>query len=259
MLASNLSHILVELCSGSDVSPDTYGEMNERFESLRGHSKLPRGKENRRSPLTDEQIVNAILGLVPSRPGWAGHVVAMIGRLKPVGGKAEAFGDAINITDALIYILTDQKARLSIIAVRLSVAETATNSHGLAVITYDDQGVRKELSFVKGESLSLLQTGASLDADKRNSPISRELVLNQSFFDQLANRIIITRANALQPVGDGSEYDNEDAENARRRRLGVTNSSHYLNVGVDNQVTWPKDEMLIEFDRYKLVLQDVAV
>lgn len=254
MLASNLSHILLELCNGSDVSPETNSEINERFESLRSYAKLPRGRENRTTQLTDEQIVNALLGLVPSRPGWAGHVVAVIGKLKPVGGKAEAFGDAISITDALIYILTDQKARSSIIAVRLSVAEAATNSHGLAVITYDDQGVRKELSFVKGESLSLLQTGASLDADKRNSPISRELVFNQRFFDQLANRIIITRANALQPAGDGSEYDKEDAENARRLRLGVTNSSNYLNIGVDNQVTWPKDEMLIEFDRYKLVL-----
>ncbi len=254
MLASNLSHILLELCNGSDVSPETHSEINERFESLRSCAKLPCGRENRTTQLTDEQIVNAILGLVPSRPGWAGHVVAMIGRLKPVGGKAEAFGDAISITDALIYILTDHRARSCVIAVRLSVAEAATNSHGLAVITYEDKGVRKELSFVKGESLSLLQTGASLDADKRNSPISRELVFNQRFFDQLANRIIITRANALQPVGDGSEYDKEDAENARRLRLGVTNSSNYLNIGVDNQVTWPKDEMLIEFDRYKLVL-----
>jgi hypothetical protein len=62
------------------------------------------------------------------------------------------------------------------------------------------------------------------------------------------------RAHPSLPTGDGSEYDKEDAEHARRQRLGATSSSRFLSVGVDNQVTWPNKELLIEFDRYKLVL-----
>jgi hypothetical protein len=58
----------------------------------------------------------------------------------------------------------------------------------------------------------------------------------------------------VPPSGDGSEYDKEDAENARHQRLGVTASSHFLNIGVDTQVTWPREEMVVKFDRYKFVL-----
>lgn len=254
MLASQLSHILTELCSGSDVSPDTYNEMSERFESLRGSSKLPRGRENRSSPLTDEQIINALLGLVASKPGWAGHVVTVIANLKPVGGPIEAFGNAKTITEALCYILKNETARSHIIAVRLSAAEAGTNNHGLAVITFECGDIRQELSFVRGEAVSLLQPNANFDADKRNSHVSRELIFNQKFFERLVRKINIARAHPSPPSGDGSEYDKEDAEQVRRQRLGVNNSSTYLNIGVDNQVTWPRDEMLIEFDRYKLVL-----
>jgi hypothetical protein len=254
MLASQLSHILTELCSGSDVSPDTYNEMNDRFESLRGYSKLPRGRENCNSPLTDEQIINALLGLVALRPGWAGHVVAVSGNLKPVGGPIEAFGNAKTLTEALCYILTNGAVRSNTIAVRLSAAETGTNNHGLAVITFECGDIRQELSFVRGEAVSLLQPNANFDADKRNSHVSRELIFNQKFFERLVRKINIARAHPSPPIGDGSEYDKEDAEQARRQRLGVNNSSNYLNIGVDNQVTWPRVEMLIKFDCYKLVL-----
>lgn len=87
MLAKQLSHLLVELCRGSDVATDTYSDMDRRFESLRGSARLPRGRENRGRPLTDEQIVAALFGLLASQRGWAGHVVAVIAKLKPVGGR----------------------------------------------------------------------------------------------------------------------------------------------------------------------------
>jgi hypothetical protein len=254
MLASNLSHILLSLCSGSDVSSESYAEINERFESLRGYSKLPRGRANRASPLTNEQIINALLGLVASKPSWAGHVVCVIANLKPVGGANEAFGNAKNLTEALCHILTDETARSQVIAVRLSASETGTNSNGLAVITFEYKDTRQELSFVRGEAASLLQPNAKFDADKRNSPVSRELVLNSQFFKDLARRIDISRSIPQTAVGDGSEYDKEEAEQARRIRLGVTPSSSYLNIGVDNQVTWPREEMLINFNCYQLVL-----
>ena len=233
--------------------PDGALEMEERFESLRGYGRLPSGRENRGLALTDRQIIAAVLGLVASRPSWAGHVCAVIERLKPVGGKTDAFGGSPTLTDALAYILTKEDARAGIVAVRLSVAEIGPNSNGLATITFEENGARRVLSFVRDEAVSLLQSGMDLqfDAEMRNAEISRELVFNRRFFDKLARAVADSRAHPVPPIGDGSEYDKEDAENAR---LGATASSSYLNIGVDNQVTWPREEMLIEFDRYKLVL-----
>lgn len=254
MLAKQLSHILTELCRGSDVTTDTPPDMEQRFESLRGYGRLPRGRENRGRALTNEQIVAAVLGLTASQPGWAGHVAAIIAKLRPVGGKTDVFGGAATLTDALGNILADNATRTSIIAVRLSVAEAGTNSNGLAVITYECDGTRHQLSFVRDEAVSLLQPDAKFDAELRNAPISRELVFNRRFFQQLAREIDLARAHPSPPLGDGAEYDKEDAELARRERLGVTPSSQFLNIGVDNQVTWPREEMRIEFDRYKLVL-----
>lgn len=72
MFAKTLSNLLVELCSTSDVTTDSYQDMDLRFQSLRDSAKLPQGRENRGVALTDEHIVNAILGLVASKPGWAG-------------------------------------------------------------------------------------------------------------------------------------------------------------------------------------------
>jgi len=254
MLAKQLSNLLTELSRHSDVTTDTPLDMDQRFESLRGCSRLPRGRENRGRALTNEEIVAAILGLVAAQPGWAGHVATIIARLKPVGGKTDVFGGAATITEALSHILADQAARDSIVAVRLSVAEVGTNSNGVAVITYERNDTRHDLTFVRDEAVSLLQPGARCDAALSNAPVNRELVFNRRFFQKLAREIEDARAHAMPPIGDGSEYDKEDAEKARRERLGATPSSHFLNIGVDNQVTWPRKETLITFDRYKLVL-----
>ena len=256
MLAKQLSQVLLDLCRGSDVTTLTPLDMAERFKSLRGYGRLPRGRVNRGQPLTNDQIVAAVLGLVATQPAWAGHVTAMIENLKPVGGRTNAFGSAAALTAALNNVLTDKPSRENIVAVRISVAETATNSNGLAVITYQHDGFRRQLSFVRDEALSLLQPGANanFDAELRNAPISRELVFNRRFFERLAQKIEEARAFRSPPLDDGSEYDAEDAELARRQALGVSASSRFLHIGVENQVTWPREETLIEFDRYRIVL-----
>lgn len=58
----------------------------------------------------------------------------------------------------------------------------------------------------------------------------------------------------LRLAGDGSEYDADEARQARWRSLGVEPGSRFLTIGVDTQVTWPKQESLVRFDRYDLVL-----
>ncbi|NRD89472.1 hypothetical protein C8024_08470 [Sphingopyxis sp. BSNA05] len=176
--------------------------------------------------------------------------------MSPVGGKTDAFGGASTLIDALAFLLKDEGTRMKIVAVRLSAAEIGTNSNGIATITLDENGTRRVLSFIREEATSLLQAGMEhqFDSETRNAEIGRELVFNRRFFDKLARAVSDARAHPPPPIGDGSEYDKEDAENVRRARLGATASSSYLNIGVDNQVTWPREEMLIEFDRYKFVL-----
>jgi hypothetical protein len=256
MLAKQLSHILIELCRSSDVTKDTLADMDLRFDSLRSFGRLPQGRENRGRALTNEQIVAAVLGLVAAQPRWAGHVATIIAKLKPVGANTDTFGGAVTLTDALSQLLSDKSVRGSVVAVRVSVAEAGTNSHGLAVITYEREAARRQLSFVREEAVSLLQPGAEtkFDPELRNAPISRELVFNRRFFERLAQAIDEARAHPTPPIGDGSEYDKDDAERARRERLAATPSSQFLNIGVDNQVTWPRNETLVEFDRYKFVL-----
>lgn len=256
MIAKQLSRVLDLLIRKSDVSADSYAEMEQRFESLRNFGRHPRGRENRGRALTDEQIATAVFGLVPFRPGWAGHGCAIIERLLPVGGPISHFNGAASLSAILVAILSDPAIRASIIAVRLSVAETGTNSHGGAEIVFQADGVRQTLSFVPNEAVSLLQPGTELtyDTERRHSPVSRELALNRHFFDRLSSEVAAARARPSPPIGDGSEYNDEDAERARRDRIGATASSRYLNLGVDNQVTWPDRERLIAFDRYKLVL-----
>jgi hypothetical protein len=85
MFAQRLSSILAELCRGCDVTTDTPAEMEERFESLRNYGHLPRGRKNRGQALSNGQVIAAVLGLVASRPSWAGHVATIIAKLKPVG------------------------------------------------------------------------------------------------------------------------------------------------------------------------------
>jgi hypothetical protein len=83
-----------------------------------------------------------------------------------------------------------------VVAVRLSVAEAGTNSHGLAVITFVKDGQRSHLSFVRDEAVSLLQRGAEerFDPELRNASVNRELVFNRRFFQRLARAIDDARA-----------------------------------------------------------------
>ena len=256
MLAKQLCAILTELCRTSDVTPDTSVEMDERFDSLRSYGRLPDGRENRGRLLTNEEIAAALLGLAASKPGWAGHVATILRRLQPVGGVTGALNGAATLTDALCALLSDKAIRESLVAVRLSVSEAGTNSNGLAVITCEVEGARQQWGFVREEAVSLLQPGmeSQFDPELRNAPMSRELVFNRRFFERLAREVDRARAYPSPPIGDGAEYDRDDAEKARRRRLGVTPSSRFLNIGVDNQVTWPRHETLVQFDRYTMVL-----
>jgi hypothetical protein len=84
--------------------------------------------------------------------------------------------------------------------------------------------------------------------------MSRSVVFNRAFFDRVAKAMAWADAFPRPPEGDGSEYNSEEAKQARYKALGVQSGSRFLNIGVDTQVTWPEQETLIQFDQYRLVL-----
>jgi len=256
MLAKRLSNILFELCHGSDVATESLSDMEQRFKSLRDHGLLPRGQKNRHRQLTNEQIIATLLGLVTTKPSWAGHAARILVRLEPVGGSADFFGKAVTLSNALCNILADESASDSIVAVRLSIAEAGINSHGSAVIIYEQNHSRHYLSFVSSLAVSLLQKRAeqTFDPELRHAPLSREIVFNRYFFKRLSHLVKGARANPSPIIVDSSEYDEEEAKHERYLRLGVTPSSLFLNIGVDTMVFWPPEEKLIKFGKYKFVL-----
>jgi hypothetical protein len=87
-----------------------------------------------------------------------------------------------------------------------------------------------------------------------HAPSGREMSFGRQFFDRLARAIEIATRFPAPLAGDGSEYDAEEARQAHDKKLGATAQSRFLNIGVESQVVWPKDEMLVDFDRYKIVL-----
>lgn len=231
-------------------------DMERRFQSLRGYGRLPRGRENRNRPLTDEQIASAILGLAITMPAWAGHAASVMEGQLPVGGAERAFANAATLRNALVRILSDDAVRKSVVAVQISTAEGGVNSHGLASILYDDGEERLCTSYVPKMAVSLLQPGAEewFDSDKPYTMFGRGVTFNRRFFERLHQRIIEDRKWPPPLPNESAEYDAEEAERARRLRLRATTASNFLNVGVDNHVAWPREETLIEFDQYHMVL-----
>jgi hypothetical protein len=256
LFAKNLERLLAECCGRSDVSPVDPADMAERFESLRGYGRLPRGRENRGKRLSTTEIAAAILGLAPSNPKWAGHAAIILGDLRPVGGPSASFDGTSNLTAALERLLTESAAREALFSVMLSLSEYGVNSHGLAIVTYQQGDTRWRAFYVPKTAVSLLQPGMenSIDADRFHSQMSRSIGFSSSFFDQIVKAVEYALAFPKAPAGDGSEYDTEEAKQARYRALGVQVGSRFLNMGVDTQVTWPKNEMLVRFGQYHLVL-----
>jgi hypothetical protein len=256
LFAKDLEYLLAEWCMQSDVSSVGAADIAARFDSLRGSGKLPRGRENRARRLSTAEIAAATFGLVPVNPKWAGHAAVMLGDLRPVGGAGASFHGAASLTAAVENLLTDRSAREGFLTLTLSVAERFANSSGSATLAYQEGEIRRRVPFVSKTALSLLQPGAerSFEMDSFHAPVSRGVVFNRAFFDRVVTAIARSVAFPGPPAGDGSEYNEEEALQARRRALGVQIHSRFLHVGVDTQVTWPEQEMLVQFDRYHLVL-----
>jgi hypothetical protein len=255
MYAKNLERVFYTLCHDMEFSYTDPTDITDRFNLLRGSNLLPRGRERREQRLSSREIASAVFSLVSVRSGWAAHGATILKHLHPVGGTDASFEKAPALIDAVIRLLDDKAARKKLVRLRITLGETGTNSNGRARLTYAQDGERRLAHFVPKEAVSLLQPGRehSFDDEEMFSPACRELSFGPEFFNRLAREVEISQ-HFSAPEGDGSEYDAEEARQRRYEKLGVKRNSRYLNIGVDTQVTWPKEEMQIKFDRYSLVL-----
>jgi hypothetical protein len=256
MFAKNLEIALAYLCEKGDVSHSFPQEFTARFDSLRRYRKLPHGRERRDQLLTSSEIAAAVLSLAPANPKWAGHAAITLSNLRPVGGANASFFGTSTLQESIAYILTDATARNSVVRHSVSAGERSVNSNGYATLSYEIDGLRRRTFYGRAEAISLIQPGAERDFDRGEpySPVSRETIFNRTFFKRLAQEMQRATAFPMPPAGDGSEYDAEEAQQERYKKLGVRPGSRFLNIGIDTQVTWPAKEILIKFDKYELVL-----
>jgi hypothetical protein len=257
MYASNLQELLFHSSRHSDLSPQVFPEFTERFNELRNWGHLPQGREHRRASLTPIQIALAIIGLVPARPSWAGHAATVLKTLAPVGGPKASFCNTASLVEAMSMLLTNTAARQALVSLRIIVGETFVNSNGGAVITHEQSGARKQSFYMSHSVFSLARDEAEASFDFEShllSPASREMRFGRKFFDKVSRAMEAAARHPVEPVGDGSEYNEEEARQVLWKKLGVTAGSRFLNLAADNHVTWPNVPTLVKFDGYHFVL-----
>lgn len=256
MYAKNLENLLTKLCRETDISAQDDRTVAQRFESLRNYSRLPRGRQNQERSLTPQQIAYAILGLVPVMPGYAGEAAIVLAGLKPVGGKSASFNDSENLLATVVALLNVADGYPGSMRLMLSVAGSAANSHCIAKLELREPEGARDIWFVHQNAVSQLQPGAERDFNPDNylAHCGRQMSVSKRFLAEIGRTIEEFWHHPPMNASDGSEYDAEEARQARFEKLGVKRDSQYLHIGVDNQVTWPKEETLVSFDKYQLVL-----
>jgi hypothetical protein len=253
MFAKRLESFLAQEISKTGLSARAFDDVPKRFEALRGCALLPRGRGKNSKPLSLREIVAAILSIVPVQPGFAGFGVLGFTKLHPVGGVDASFERCQTLGAVIETILDNANTREKLIEVRLSESEIYTNSHCRASVTYTSDGTKKIAYYVSQYAVSLTQPGAELGYDPTSliSTVTTETALYRSFFNRLVREI----ERKLPPPPPGPEEEDEETRREERtRRLGLRPSSRFLNMGVDNQVTWPSEETVVEFDGHKLIL-----
>jgi len=252
MYAKNLSLLLHRELS----EPRSYDETLKRFESLRGHGQLPRGRNKAARRLTNDEIARAVLGYVPAQSEWAGHVALIMGDLRPVGGISASFREAASLSKALAALLSIDEDCNALVSLTLSIARIPGNDEYQAKLLFEDDGQRRIASYVSKYALTLAATGAekTFDHDRPLSTNSRQLVLSREFFSTLKSDVDLSRHLNRPLKTDWHEYETEEERDALHKRLGARRGSRFLNLGVDTNVTWPKDPTRIEFGGHHFVL-----
>ncbi|WP_337352950.1 methylamine utilization protein MauJ [Phyllobacterium sp. CCNWLW109] len=231
-------------------------QTRKRFESLRGHNLLPRGRQNAAVRLSNEQIASAVLGFAHPAPGYAGHASLILGNLHTVGGVNASFKSAATLNDTIAVLVGPAGDRSSLQRLTLSVERDFGDDEYVAVLRFRENNETKTVSFVSKYAVSLFQPGAEkgYDHDKLDRLTAIERSLGPNFFRDLSRTVSVSRQLDRPLKTDWREYETEEEKAEFHRRLGAGQSSHFLNLRVDAQVTWPKEPTRMEFGGHHFVL-----
>jgi hypothetical protein len=257
MYAKRFQSLLAQEVGKTDLSQRAPDDMPQRFESLRGYRLLPEGRTKNVTPLSLPQMATAILAIATVKPGYAGLAGKTLSSLRPVGGIEASFQTCATLGGAVECLLQNAAALDSFLELRVSDSEIYTNAHGRGAITYRSGDDVLIAHYVHQNAHSLFQSGAEKDFDSRDliSSAVTEMVFYPLFFRQIV-RELKREASApqLPPVIDPQDDDEETRKEERIKRLGILRNSSFLNLAVDNQVTWPPEETVVNFEGYRLIL-----
>ena len=235
---------------------ETFQETQRRFETLRGCGLLPRGRENAGVRLSDEQIANAVLSFVHPKPGFAGHASLVLGDLRPVGGAKASFQNKLRLQDVFATLIGLQDANSDLLRVTLSIDQDFNGDDYAATFFFREGTQVRKISYVSKSALTLLKPGAeeNYDHERLDKPTAIQRSFGPKFFRDLSRTVSISRELDRPLKTDWQEYATEEEKAKFRHRLGARRSSHFLNLLVEAQVTWPKEPTRIEFGGHHLVL-----
>jgi hypothetical protein len=201
------------------------------------------------------EITAGILSIATAKPGFAGIGVKLLKDLRPVGGAAAGFHGCPTFGQAMEAVLGNSAVADTLREIRVSESEIYTNGHCRALIEYVRNGNAHAAHYVSPLALSLLQSGAEKTFNRREltSSVITETVFYPAFFKTIQDSMDSNVGTTVSAYDLGEEHEEAGRED-RARRLGITTRSRFLNIGVDNQVTWPPTETVVAFHGYKLVL-----
>lgn len=252
MYARDLMHWLHERLDNRASLEQT----KSRFESLRGYSLLPKGRQNAGVRLSNEQIASAIMGFAHPLPGFSGHVSLILGDLRPVGGVTASFMGKKSLLDVVAALVGAGDASSGLLRLILSVEQGFSDDEYTAVLHFCENNQIQTVAFVSKYAHSLLQPGA--EEGYCHELLDKLTAVQRSygskFFRDLARTVSISR-ELDQPVKtDWREYETEEERAEFNRRLGAVPSSSFLNLRVETQVTWPKVPTRVRFGGHYFVL-----
>lgn len=257
MIAKQLEAIIAEEAEKTDFSHRSSADMVQRFQSLRGYGLLPRGRGKNAQHLILSQVAAGILSISTEKPGYSGLASKVLMKLRPVGGVDASFEGCGTFGKAIEAILDNSDALASLVEIRVSGSEIYNNGYGRAAIEYRTGDTQKTAHFIGELAVSLLQPGAEKNLNPRDliSSVIKETVFFPPFFDRISREIRIEIPKHTLPLEINHDEEDEEARKEKRaQKLGIRPGSRYLNMAVDCQVTWPKEETVVEFDSYKLIL-----
>jgi hypothetical protein len=257
MFARRFESLLAGEIRSTDLSQRPPDDIARRFESLRGYRLLPAGRTKNVTHLSFAQMAAALVSIATAKPGYAGLAAKVLCGLRPVGGVEASFQACANFGGAVEYLLQDPAALDSLVELRVSDSEIYTNAHGRGAISYRSGDRVMTAYYVHQTARSLFGAGAEQNFDHRDliSSAVTEKVFYPPFFRRIADEL--KREAAAPPmtaVVDPRDEEEEIKKEERTKRLHILRNSRFLNLAVENQVTWPPQEQLVNFEGYRLVL-----